>query len=128
MGGDLPDNMELAERVRSALEARDLDAFGTLLSDDVRWGDEDQPRGCRNRSDVLATLSSLVSRGVQGQITELATGRNGILCGLAMAWPTAEEHPDDRNIFHVYLVRDGQIAEIRRYDDRPSAAVAAGIA
>ena len=128
MRGDLPDNTELAQQVRSALETRDLDGFGALLSDDVRWGDDDQPRSCRNRSEVMATFGALMDRGVQGQITELATGRNGILCGLAVAWPTAEEHPDDRNLFHVYLVRDGRIAEIQRYDDRKSAAVAAGIA
>jgi len=35
--------------------------------------------------------------------------------------------PRDHVLFHVYLVRDGRIAEIRRYDDRPSAAEAAGV-
>jgi ketosteroid isomerase-like protein len=121
------DNADLVERVRNALSARDLDAFGTLLSDDVRWGADDLPGRCRSRADVLATFGQLMGKGVQGVITELAAGADGILCGLAVTWPTPGDHPDDRHLFHVYLVRDGRIVEIRRYDDRESAAAAAGV-
>jgi len=34
-GNDLP----LAEKVRQAFAAHDMQAFGALLSDDVTWGD-----------------------------------------------------------------------------------------
>jgi ketosteroid isomerase-like protein len=122
------DTADLADRLRAALTARDLGAFGMLLSDDVRWGSDDHPRACRNRSDVLATFARIMSEGAEGAITELAVGTEGILCGLAVAWPTPSQHPDDRNLFHVYLVRDGRIVEIQRYDDRDSAAEAAGVA
>jgi hypothetical protein len=71
------DHNPLADRVRKAFATRDLEAFGVLLTDDVRWGDVDHPRGCRNRSDVLATFSRLMTSGVEGAITELVTGTEG---------------------------------------------------
>ncbi len=54
--GTVDDTADIADRLRAALTARDLDAFGMLLSDDVRWGSDDHRRACRNRSDVLATF------------------------------------------------------------------------
>lgn len=117
----------LADRVRLALTTHDLDAFGALLTDDVRWGDGDEPRACRNRSDVLGTFSQFLNKGVNGHITELGTGTAGILCGLTVDWPDSDPRSCDRNLFHVYLVRDGLISEIQRYDDRASAANAAGV-
>jgi len=122
------DVADIAERLRAALSAQDLDAFGTLLADDVRWGSDDHPRACRNRSDVLATFARLLSEGAEGAITELAVGTKGVLCGLAVKWPAPSQHPHDRDLFHVYLVREGRIVEIQRYDDRSSAAQAAGAA
>ncbi len=62
VGSDLP----LAEKVRQALPAHDLDVFGSHLSHDVNWGNVGQPRGCRNRSDVLATFDQLLNKGVDG--------------------------------------------------------------
>ncbi len=127
MDGSTQGNDDLAERVRAALCDRDLQAFGALLSDEVRWGSDGHPRACRNRTDVLATFSRLMNEGAEGEITEVATGTNGILCRLAVTWPTPSDHPEDRDIFHVYLVATGKIVEIRRYDDRASAAEVAGI-
>ncbi|MHB1499221.1 MAG: hypothetical protein ACYCXN_15085, partial [Acidimicrobiales bacterium] len=69
MAGTVDDTADLADRLRTALTARDLDAFGRLLSDDVRWGSDDHPRACRNRSDVLATSARLISEGAEGAIT-----------------------------------------------------------
>lgn len=117
----------LAERVRHALSTRDLDAFGALLSDDVTWGDVQHPRGCRNRRDVLATFERVMDAGVTGDITELSTGARGILVGLEVHWPVGSPREDETSLFHVYLVVDDQIVAIHRYDDRPSAADAAGI-
>lgn len=34
---------ELADQVRAALTARDLDAFRELLTPDARWGPGDEP-------------------------------------------------------------------------------------
>jgi ketosteroid isomerase-like protein len=121
------DDRSLADQVRRAFNTHDLDTFGALLSHDVRWGDADHPRGCRNRSDVLATFARLLDSGVDGSITELVTGTDGILCALRVEWPTDDPRAWDRSLYHVYLVRDGRICEIQRYDDRASAAGAAGV-
>lgn len=117
----------LLDQVREALAARDLDAFGALLTDDVRWGDENHPRGCRNRADVLKTFSRGLSESLDGSASELERGSNGILCRLSVTWP--EDHPraDDVDVFHVYLVRDEHIYQILRFFDRDSAASAAGL-
>ena len=69
----------LVDQVRDALASRDLDAFGALLTDDVRWGDENHPRGCKNRADVLKTFSRGMSEGMDGAASELERGSNGIL-------------------------------------------------
>ena len=92
MTGKVHDTDDLADRLRAALDTRDLDAFGTLLSDDVRWGSDDHPRACRNRSNVLATFARIMSEGAEGAISELAVETEGILCGL-----TGEHvsHPGD---------------------------------
>ncbi|HXQ19490.1 MAG TPA: nuclear transport factor 2 family protein [Acidimicrobiales bacterium] len=117
----------IAERLSRAYQARDLSLLAPLLADDVTWGDVGHPRGCRNRDQVLATYGALMGEGVDGRITELVEGEAGLLCGLAVDWPDPAARQGDRTRFHVYLVRDGLIAEIRRYDDRESAAEAAGV-
>lgn len=127
MPGTPYDGHDLAARVRTALTARDLDAFGAFLSDDVRWGDDDHPRRCRSRSDVLATFRRLMGEGAEADITELVAGTNGLLCGLSVRWSGTEDHPRERTLFHFYLVRDDHIVEIRPFDDRDSAARAAGV-
>lgn len=125
---DSPDRPpSIAERLTRAYEARDLSLLAPLLADDVTWGDANHPRGCRNREQVLATFGALMGDGVDGRITELVEGDAGLLCGLAVEWPDPAARPDDRTLFHVYLLRDDLIAEIRRYDDRASAAAAAGV-
>lgn len=76
---------------------------------------------------MLATFSRLLAEGADGEVTEVATGSRGVVCGLSLSWPTPDVHPDDRQLFHVYLVRDDRIVEIQRYDDRRSAEAAAGL-
>ncbi|HEX3460305.1 MAG TPA: nuclear transport factor 2 family protein [Acidimicrobiales bacterium] len=117
----------IAAQIRLAYETRNLDALAPLLADDVTWGDPGHPRGCRNRSDVLATYARLMDAGVGGQITELSQGSNGLLCGLTVEWPEGHQRSDDRTPFHVYRIQDGLITRIDRYDDRESAAEAAGV-
>jgi ketosteroid isomerase-like protein len=117
----------LLEQVRTALATRDLDAFGSLLADDVRWGDDQAPRACRNRIQVLETFSRIMYEGAQAEIAELTEGPRGVLCELEVRWPEGVHRPGDRRLYHTYLVSDGRITEIRRYDDRASAAAAVGV-
>lgn len=121
------DDSSLARRLSLALASRDLDALGELLSDDVTWGDVTHPRACHNRSDVLATFSRMLDVGVNGDVTELATGSEGILVGLEVTWPEDSPRESETSLYQVYLVRDDLIVEIRRFDDRTSAARVAGL-
>ena len=117
----------LTNQLREALASRDLEAFGALLSDDVRWGDDSHPRGCRNRSEVLKTFARALSTGVDGTVSELESGTQGILCRFDVTRPGDDPRSDDVDVFHVYLVSDGQIVQILRFFDRESAANAAGL-
>jgi ketosteroid isomerase-like protein len=117
----------LADQLREALASRDLEAFGALLSDDVRWGDVNHPQGCRNRSEVLTTFARALSSGVDGTVSELESGTEGILCRFDVTRPEGDPRADDVDVFHVYLVSDGQIVQILRFFDRESAAKAAGL-
>jgi hypothetical protein len=117
----------LATRLRGALTSRDIKAFGALLSDDVQWGDGDNPRACHNRADVIATLTRALLTGTDGTLVDLQTGKKGIFCQFNVTQPRGELPPIERSVFHVYLVKDDQICLIRSFDDRSSAAKAAGI-
>ena len=117
----------LVEQVREALVTRNLDAFGSLLGDDVRWGGDQHPRACRSRADVVATFTRIIAEGAEGKVMDIAAGPRGIVCELAVTWSRGENRSDERVLYHLYLVRDGRIVEIQPYDDRTSAEVAAGI-
>jgi len=106
----------VAAALRHALETRDLDQLGTLLADDVRWGDDDAPNRCRSRRDVLETFQRLVATGVTGEIAEVETGPAGVLCRLVVRWP--ESAPERRpEVVHLYRLQDGHIVEIEPHPD-----------
>lgn len=117
----------LADKIRRAFAGRGLSAFGGLLAEEVTWGDVDNPRGCRNRSDVLSVFALLLDKGVVANICELETGTAGILCELTVEWPEGDPRGIEPSLLHVYMVKDDRIYQIRRYDDRESAKQAAGI-
>ena len=114
----------MAEQIRSAFATKNLDAFGQLLADDARWGDDDHPNRCRSRSDVIATFRRVLSEDVDGEVVETTVGPNGVVCRLRVHWPDPADHARGATFFHVYIVRDGKIAEIQRHDDQASALAA----
>jgi hypothetical protein len=66
------------DRLRAAFEDQNLAAVSILLADDVRWGDDDNPDKCRNRAQVLRTLSQVLGeRDVSADITEMVQGVPG---------------------------------------------------
>lgn len=120
---------DIAARVRAALGAADLAAFGELLADDVRWGEPGFPGSCRNRGDVLDLLRAGEEAGATASIGECVAGARGILCELHVRWPErATGRPTERHLFHVYVLAGGRIVEIQPFDGRAEAAAAAGIA
>jgi hypothetical protein len=114
---------EIADQIRLAFNTKNLDAFGELLAEDARWGDDDNPNKCRSRSDVIATFGRLLRDGVDGEVEETVVGANGIAVQLHVRWPNPGE---DRatNFYHAYLVRDGLVMEIQPYDELRSAVAA----
>ena len=117
----------LAAKLKRAYSMCDLEKVAPLFAEDIQWGDKELPWKCRGRSEVLATFSRFMARGVTADVTEVKTGTKGVLVGLRVRWPDQPTN-HDRVLFHVYLVEDGEIAEIQRYNDRRSAACAAGVA
>ena len=117
-----PDSAPVIARLRSAFETRDLNTLAPLLADDVRWGDDGHPRTCRNAQQVLSTFARAMDEA-EATITEMVEGTHGILCGLDVHWGDGRQ----RELFQVFLLRNERVAEIRGYDDRHSAAQAAGL-
>jgi hypothetical protein len=115
---------EIATRIETAFATRDLDAFGALLAEDARWGDDDAINKCRSRADVLATFNRVLDEGADGGIEHTITGPKGVLCTMRVDWPSPEHGTRSERFWHAYLVSDGQIVEIRRYDDEQSALAA----
>lgn len=117
----------LSVRLHQALLTRNLEALGALVVDNVRWGDDEHPRRCRNRSEVLATFARGMDDGADAEIMEFRPGTRGILCGFVVKWPDGAERSPERLLYHVYLVKEDRIVEIQSYEDRESAAEAAGM-
>jgi hypothetical protein len=114
---------QVAAQLQSAFATRDLDLLGRLLAPDARWGDDDNPNRCRTRADVVATFARLLGEGVEGSVTETITGPGGVAVRLHVVWP----NPGDgrgMNFWQAYVVADGLVTEIQRYDDRRSATAA----
>lgn len=83
-----------AERLRAALDSRQLDAFGALLADDVRWGgEEESPDACHSRADVLGWLQKMQSRGLQTEVREVVPGENSVLVESRSANPDLTVRP-----------------------------------
>ena len=117
----------MAAQLRDSFEAQDMTAFGALLAEDARWGDDDAPNKCRSRADVVATFERLIGDGVAGEVADLKTGPAGILCHLRIHWPDPATRPGRDEVFHLYRVHDGRIIEIRPYDDREAGETALSV-
>jgi hypothetical protein len=120
------DMLAMAEQVRAAYVGADLSAFAALLADDARWGGDDHPNRCRSRDDVLRTFSGWITSGVTADVVGIDIGPSGISCRIHVNWIDPSDRARGVDLFHVFLVRDGLIVEIRRYDDAKSAAKAIG--
>jgi hypothetical protein len=115
----------LAARIRTSLNARDIDSFRSLIAEDARWGDDpDHPRTCHNRNDIIATYKQLLDQGVRGRVVETTTGSRGVACLLEVEWPDTEQNDRGPSFYQVFLVEDGLIARIEGHDDEDMALAA----
>lgn len=123
----------IADRIKEAFLNQDLEALGALLAEDVRWGDEDNPRKCTSRADVLGVFSRGIREGAAAEVVEVSTGKRGVLCRVKFRWPDdavgpdGTKRPNEVELFQTYRVANGKIVEIKRFDDRRSATEDVGI-
>jgi hypothetical protein len=112
-------------RIRTSFNARDMDAFRSLIAEDARWGeDPDNPQTCHDRNDIIATYKRLLDEGVRGRVIETTAGARGVACLLEVEWPDAEDHDRGPSFYQVFLVTDGLITRIEGHDDRELALAA----
>lgn len=106
------------------MDAADVQALFALLAPDVRWGaPDDVEGGCQNRKQVRSWYEAAFGRGVRATVTEVVPSGDRLLVGLSVSGRSdgAEER------WQVLTVRDGLIADIRGFDNRPDAAARAGL-
>jgi hypothetical protein len=113
----------MAARIRTSFNARDIDAFRSLLAEGATWGED--PEGdsfCHDRSDVIRNLKRLLAEGIQATIVDTTTGPRGIAAHLLVEWPNSQTAREDRvDFFQVYIVPEGLVTEIHGRDDRDAA-------
>jgi hypothetical protein len=117
---------QIAQQLRTAFNARDIDTFRGLLAEDARWGeDPDAPNTCHNRAEIVAHIKRLLDEGLRASIEQTTTGPRGVACLLEVEWPDPESAPPGRDSFYqVYVVTDALVTEIQGHDDQDSALAA----
>src|SRR5215471_9043755 len=118
------DDNEFAVQLRAALESGELDAYGKLLADDVRWGGpEDTPDVCHSRADVLRRLDGMRSAGMHTRVLDVTATENSAVVGLDISGGARRQ----RTVFQALTLRDGRISNIRGFPSRTEAAEHAGL-
>lgn len=116
-----------AARLRAALESGDLDAFGALLDDNVRWGGaEETPQTCHTRTEVLNRLRQQRQAGLEVQVLEVTPGHDGVVAGLHVKHPMRDGFARESDVYQVLELRDDRIITITGYPSREEAAARAG--
>ena len=114
----------LIESLPAALAARSQNAFGALLTDDVRWGGE-QPGGsneCVNREQAVEHYGTLLTEGITLHVTEMIrnapiTDGDVLTARMAVRSPDPDDYPPEMLV--RLTVRDGLICDIRILDQPP---------
>jgi hypothetical protein len=110
----------IADRVRAALDAADLEQMATLLSPDVHWGaPDDATPPCRNRRQVLRWFENGRAAGRRGTVSDLEVHGNVLLVGLRL--DTGEER------WQVMRVGPDGVNDIRGFEDRAAALAKLGL-
>ena len=117
---------DLALRLQTAFNARDIDTLRSLLVEDATWGDDPESEHfCHDRNAVIAHVKRLLDEGVQATIVETTTRPLGIAVRLHVDWPDSEDNrPELHTVHQAYMVSDGLVTEIHGHDDEDSALAA----
>jgi len=123
------DIQSLATRLRAAFESADLEAYGTLLDENVRWGPaEETPETCHSRAQVLERLAIQREAGMQTELLDVIPGADAVVVGFNVKRPVQGGFTREHTVYQVLKVRHRHIVDIRGYGNRAEAAAAAGIA
>jgi ketosteroid isomerase-like protein len=121
-----PGVARLAEQVRAALAAADLERFAELLDPRVTWGAAGDPAPpCRTREQVLAWYAQGKSDGRRARVLEVTPTNNKILVTMKVTGRHPADDATEEDRWQVLTVAGGRITEIRGYDDRAAAQAAA---
>lgn len=118
---------EIAQRVRAALDATDLEAFADLLDPRVTWGAPGDPAPpCQNREQVLAWYRQGRADGRRADVLDVTGQRDKILVSMTVTdrHPTPDQPGANR--WQVLTIVDGRITDIHGYDNESDAVSAAG--
>jgi hypothetical protein len=117
---------ELATRLQTAFNARDLDTLRRLLAEGATWGEDPNSESfCHDRTDIIRNLKRLLAEGVRATIVDTFTGPRGIAAKVEVEWPDPDAaRPDRINFAQVYVVNDGLVTEVHGHDDMESAVAA----
>jgi ketosteroid isomerase-like protein len=118
---------QIAEAVRTALDSADLDAFAQLLDPDTTWGAPGDPNPpCRNRRQVLDWYAKGRAKGRRARVVDVTSHNDRILVALKVTGPSSAD-PAEADRWQLLTIAEGKIRDIRGYDHRSAALVAAGI-
>jgi ketosteroid isomerase-like protein len=113
---------EIAQKVRIAMETRDLASYCELLDPDVRWGAPDaKSPTCKNRQQVLAWYEQGLSRGTRAQVTEIIAIGSHLLVGMLVSGNTTADPGEQTERWQVLTIRNGRVVDIVGFEDRSSA-------
>ena len=117
---------QLAHKLRTAFNARDIDTLRSLLAQRAIWGeDPDGESFCHDRNDIIRHVKQLLDQGIQATIVATTPGPRGIAVQLHVEWPDPEDQrPELQTVHQAYLVSDGLVTEIHGHDDQDSALAA----
>jgi ketosteroid isomerase-like protein len=122
------DAREIAQRVREALTSADLDAFADLLDPRVTWGAPGDPAPpCQNREQVLAWYRQGQAEGRRARVVDVAVHGDKLLVSLRVTARKPTVHDVEADRWQVLTLADGQVTDIRGYDDEAAARAAAGV-
>jgi ketosteroid isomerase-like protein len=118
----------VAARIRVALENADLAEFADLLDPHVRWGAPGDPAPpCQDREQVLRWYRQGRADGVRARVVEVCVNENEVLVALKVLARSSAVAPSETDRWQVLTVADGRVVDIRGYQSRDEASIAAGI-
>lgn len=115
----------VAQQVRAALEAGDVEQFAELLDPRVTWGAPGDPAPpCQSRRQVLEWYERGRAAGMQARVLDVSTTRDKILVSMMVASP---DDAIEAKRWQVLTVANGRVTDIRGYDHEAAALAAAQV-